>query len=98
MVGKQVVHPARETLAAFGSGKLDHAEAVAVEEHIGVCEECCETLHGLGSDTFLDILRESDEVQLDTVEKRTESSPSSRLETGTDLPSELDDHPRYRVR
>ena len=75
MVGKQVVHPPRETLVAFGSGKLDPTAAVAVEEHIAECQECCETLHGLGSDTFVDLLRESDDMQLDAIDGDSITGP-----------------------
>ena len=97
MIARQVVHPPRETLVAFGSGKLDPTAAVAVEEHISECEECCETLHGLGSDTFVDLLRESDDMQLDPIDGDSTTSPSSHTENISDLPPELSHHPRYRV-
>ena len=63
MAANPAEHPPHETLAAFGSGELPPAEAAAVETHIAECEECCETLNGLGNDTFVDLVRRSDAVQ-----------------------------------
>ena len=61
---KQQTHPARDTLTAYGLGKLQPAEAVVVETHIAECEMCCETLLDLGSDTFVDLVRRSDAVHM----------------------------------
>ena len=98
MKAKTSAHPPRETLAAFGSGELQPDEAVAVERHIEQCEECCETLNGLGSDTFIDLVRRSDAVQLDSFESDgTVGLQDATTETVGDLPDELAKHPRYRI-
>ena len=97
MSAKQAEHPARETLAAFGSGKLDPTEAVSVEEHLSECEECCETLHGLGSDTFVDLIRESNAMQIDSVDVGTIGLDEAGQVTVSDLPPELTKHSRYHV-
>ena len=44
MSGNRALHPERDTLQAYGLGKLPPSESEAVETHIAECEECCETL------------------------------------------------------
>ena len=98
MSGNLAEHPARETLAAFGSGMLEPAEAVTVEAHIAECEECCETLHDLGNDTFVDLVRKSNALQIDSVENaRTVGLDKADDAAAPDLPAELTEHSRYRV-
>ena len=71
---------------------------VAVEAHIAECEECCETLHGLGNDTFVDFVRQSHALQLDSIDDAgTIGLDGVGSETVADLPSELTKHSRYRV-
>ena len=96
MSGNQSAHPARDILAAYGLGKLQGTEAEAVESHITECEECCETLLDLGSDTFVELVGRSDAVQLDGAEETT-GSRETHGETTCELPEELLQHPRYRV-
>lgn len=101
MNDKQQVHPARDTLAAYGLGKLEPAEADAVETHIADCEACCETLLDLQSDTFVDLVRRSDAVKLEAeasqVDDGTVAFPDASREATFDLPEELTEHTRYRV-
>ncbi len=97
MGSNQSVHPARDRLTDYGLGKLQAAEAEAVETHIAECEECCETLLDLGSDTFVDLVCRSDAVQLDSVDEGTIGLRETDGETVCDLPDELTNHPRYRV-
>ena len=97
MSSNQAIHPARERLAAYGLGKLQAAEAVAVESHIAECEECCETLLDLGSDTFVELVGRSDAVQLDSVDEETIGLRRTNTATVSELPEELVQHPRYRV-
>ena len=59
----QQLHPARDTLAAYGLGKLEPAESGVVEAHIAECHDCCETLLDLKGDTFVDLVRRSDAVE-----------------------------------
>lgn len=94
----QEIHPARDTLAAYGLGKLQPDDAVAVETHIAACEECCETLLDLGNDTFADLIRQSDAAQLDGVSgDGTIGLNETDEDTVCNLPNELTNHPRYRV-
>ena len=97
MGGNQSGHPARDMLAAYGVGKLQGAEAEAVESHITECEECCETLLDLGSDTFVELVGRSDAVQLETMDDETTGYRESNRNTSSELPEELLKHPRYRV-
>lgn len=60
---EQATHPSVEALAAFATGQLPPAEAVAVESHVGDCAPCCDTLLGLSADdTFANLLKESGEA------------------------------------
>ena len=81
MSGNESAHPARDTLAAYGLGKLQGDEAEAVESHITECEECCETLLDLGSDTFVELVGRSDAVQLDAVDEKSIGQLESHGET-----------------
>ncbi len=50
-------HPSAEELRQFGSGAMSADETLGIESHVGHCPECCQTLRGLASDTFIDLLR-----------------------------------------
>ena len=84
-------HPARDILAAYGLGKLSPAESVAVETHIAECEPCCETLLDLGSDTFVERLRQAEGAE------GTVGANKARIETVSEISPELSRHPRYRM-
>jgi WD40 repeat protein/predicted Ser/Thr protein kinase len=53
----QVPHPPRDQLAAFGLGQLGPEESVAVEDHIGQCDSCCQFLKEVPDDTLVGLLR-----------------------------------------
>ena len=98
MTGNLKIHPPRETLLAYGLGKLDATESVAVEAHIDECEECCETLLGMDGDTFVEIVRRSGPLQdASPAVPRTVGLDQADNETVCSLPVALADHPRYRV-
>ncbi len=103
MSGNQEAHPQRSRLVAFGLGKLDPADAMHVETHVSECEECSATLFDLQADTFVDLVRRSDAVQLEpdkeaTVDGNRKITASAKPgEVESDLPPELADHPRYRI-
>ena len=97
MIGNHGLHPTHDELTAYGLGKLHPPESVAIETHIADCEECCETLHDLGNDTFVDLVRESNALQFDSVDAGMIGLGEAGNETVSDLPSELTNHPRYRV-
>jgi hypothetical protein len=59
MVTENPVHPPKDQLLAFGQGRLAADESSLVEQHLGVCRECCETLLDLKDDTFLGLVREA---------------------------------------
>ncbi len=50
-------HPAKEQLVAFGQGRLADDESSRVEQHLEVCDSCCETLLNLQDDTFTGLVR-----------------------------------------
>ena len=98
MNAQQNSHPDRETLNSFGSGKLQPADAAIVEAHIAECDECCETLSGLASDTFFDLVRESDAMEVESfADDGTVGLNELQNETDYALPVELSNHSRYRV-
>lgn len=55
-------HPARNELLAYGQGQLAVDEAATVERHLERCRDCCQTLLNLEDDTFVGLLRHSQEV------------------------------------
>jgi len=65
MSDKQGLHPARDTLAAYGLGKLEPPDADVVETHIAECEVCCETLLDLQNDTFADLVRRTGRIEVE---------------------------------
>lgn len=50
-------HPPKDLLIAFGQGKLAETELSRVEDHLGMCPQCCETLLDLKDDTFVGLVR-----------------------------------------
>ncbi|MBW3600199.1 MAG: protein kinase, partial [Planctomycetes bacterium] len=83
----QLIHPNRDALEAFGLGKLDENDADFVEQHLGECPACCETLLELQDDTFVELVRSRERRQADEATKGGRGA----------IPPELQDHPRYRV-
>ncbi|MCH7729119.1 MAG: protein kinase, partial [Planctomycetes bacterium] len=105
-------HPLRKQLLDYVEGKLDPDEAQDVETHIADCDLCGETLANIPDDTFVELLRRSDAVELpadNAVERNvgnlphvTASEPTHSIApassaTDLDLPARLQDHPRYRI-
>ncbi len=108
----QLVHPQRDTLEAFGLGKLGEAEAAAVEQHLAECPSCCDSLLGMQDDTFIELVRQAEtpsaprsETPNDAAESATRTAlPSAPPAEGSprapqvvSRPPELEHHPRYRV-
>jgi serine/threonine protein kinase len=50
-------HPDQKVLAEFGLGRLDPSESSWIEEHLGECPTCCDTLLNLKDDTFTGLVR-----------------------------------------
>ena len=92
----QVTHPTPDVLNAFSLGQLGAEDAVAVEEHLGDCGPCCETLLGLSSDdTFVALLQEANQPPTnETLELLSESHASKSV---AGVPPSLADHPRYAI-
>ena len=51
------IHPADETLIAFGLGKADETTSSAVARHLEVCSECRSRVASLSADSFVDRLQ-----------------------------------------
>ena len=105
-------HPGRDLLVAFGLGKLEPDEATSVGAHLEECDECCETLLDLKEDTFVGLVRQTREPLGLSPATSTESPdgrpddesidativlPSGSAPGDAALPSELAEHPRYRI-
>src|SRR5262249_22618300 len=97
MLTNQLDHPKMDRLSAFVLGKLESAEAEAIESHLAGCKPCCETLNQIQDDTFVELLRECrpapgashDDT---TVSTRIEDSPGATAQAETEAP--LDGMPR----
>jgi Flp pilus assembly secretin CpaC/serine/threonine protein kinase len=84
----RIAHPAREKLHALAHGRLAADEIETLEDHLAVCESCCLLLEQTHDDSFVDRLRDAREL-----------SPLAAFRNSNDaeLPSELVEHPRYRL-
>jgi hypothetical protein len=99
----KLAHPTHDRLAAFGLGQLDEAESAAIESHLADCAACRAALEAVPEDPFVAKLRSS--AQPDTPapksqlahEAPTLLNASAATPTCPDLPTELAQHPRYRV-
>ncbi|HUG92910.1 MAG TPA: DUF4019 domain-containing protein [Planctomycetaceae bacterium] len=101
MIPDQLLHPEPQTLRAFHLGQLEPGAIDAVERHLAECQPCCETLAGLGDDTFVSLVRGVDTVS-DTPGASRPDDPTLVGEQRTsvppgDIPPELAGHSRYRV-
>lgn len=95
---QKLAHPTEAELSAFTLGQLKPDEASAVEEHISHCDPCCETLLQLSAeDTFVDLLKQAKDNPTDATVDLDVTSPSESSEHPDGIPTELTDHPRYRV-
>ena len=91
-------HPAPETLSAFSLGQLPPADAQAVEDHVGECQPCCETLLGLSSDdTFVALLQKANHPPSDeTRDQRAQLHNTVEIDDA-EVPRALVSHPRYAI-
>ncbi len=88
-------HPTPAELAAYSLGQLSEDEAVAIDQHIGDCEPCCETIVGLSADdTFLNLLKDAKRVPSDQTVEQSHTTQSSGPPA---IPAGLQDHPRYEI-
>ncbi len=85
MFEKIAEHPGPEELKAYGQGRLAPEAALAVEEHLAGCKSCCELLEQAEADSFLNRLRDAQDVV------------GTTLPEPPAIPPELVDHPFYRV-
>ena len=107
MDAADTIHPADETLHAYGLGKLDDTTGAAVHDHLEDCPACRGRLAGLSSDSFLDRLRESRKVAAGAT---TGVSPIDGMlgvgpakgptlpPSAESLPPGLTDHADYQIR
>ena len=90
-------HPTRAQLKAFSLGQLPPADAVAVEDHVGDCEPCCETLLGLSDDdTFVALLQEANQPPSDETLNHIDDLRAASL-APDEIPAPLAEHPRYEI-
>jgi serine/threonine protein kinase len=99
-----VQHPSAETLAEFGSGKLDDVQAAAVVTHLENCPQCCQKAATLSGDSFLVRLRAVQTSSGTAAPNKTLADPfktraDSEAFKGTNppVPAELRDHPHYQI-
>ena len=97
MSGSPPLHPARDSLIAFGQGKLEADESLRVEQHLEVCRPCCETLLDLKDDTFIGLVRSAKQADVDANGTLVHLESTTNAEALGELPVELAHHPRYRI-
>ncbi len=105
------IHPSDQTLRAFGNGQLDADAAEAVSTHLDECDECLQKVAGISSDGFLEALRKARSRRdpeprgsgMDRDQPRAATRPSlpsteaKTLPPGAEIPTELANHPDYRI-
>ena len=100
MADNPLHHPDKDELVAFGLGKLQPDQATKIETHLEECKTCCDTLLDLEDDTFVELVRKSPAPKQPTDKANTAEMmlAESGVSRGpTDLPAQLEDHPRYRI-
>ncbi|MDZ4686377.1 MAG: serine/threonine-protein kinase [Planctomycetaceae bacterium] len=110
MIAEPFAHPPKDQLIAFGQGKLADAESSRVEQHLEVCRECCETLLDLKDDTFVGLVRIAKPQDQRGQDEQTDGHIADLSEHAAtvlgaadetlqadELPTELWEHPRYRL-
>jgi serine/threonine protein kinase len=71
------------------------AERVQVEEHVAICDSCCELLKSLPPDPLAARLRDGDTSDL--IGETLGPAGSAHTTFAAGIPPELADHPRYRI-
>ncbi len=87
-------HPGRESLHAFGLGRLTGAEAQHIEQHVEQCQHCCEQLRDVADDSLVSTLRR---LEHSAAAETLGSAGSSLTGVESTVPTALHDHPRYRI-
>src|SRR5690348_14981981 len=95
-------HPSLDELTAFDRGQLRPGKREVLEQHIARCATCCQRLDCIADDQLVMLLRTSASLTTSTVEMAVSTSsadtpPAIQGPAAVVLPSELVDHPRYRV-
>lgn len=86
-------HPTPAQLRSFGEGKLKLADFAVIEEHLSSCESCCRALESVPADSFVGRLKHAEQGAFAT----TADGSAVTLHEVTGIPTELTNHPRYRV-
>src|SRR5947209_8479511 len=89
----QQSHPTGETLAGFAQGRLEDDEAVAVAEHLDVCDRCQQAVLAIPNDPLFALLCSRSSTPLPHPDLL--ALTTSEVDAGT--PPELNNHPRYRL-
>lgn len=97
-------HPEPALLAAFLDGRLSEQQRLNVEAHVDQCLTCCEAMSKLPLDPLSARLRDisdddvADNSDWSVVTDPGLPKPSTPTENAAqELPTELQDHPRYRI-
>ncbi|PQO44103.1 serine/threonine-protein kinase [Blastopirellula marina] len=86
-------HPSREQLEAFFHGALPEEERQAIEDHVANCDLCCEVLRQTPHDAFVERIHAACSPLTELIQGPTPTVATVSL----DIPSQLRDHPRYRL-
>ncbi len=86
-------HPSSAELRSFAHGRLGAQEMAVVERHIAQCDSCCQVLENVPEDTLVQMAREAATEAFRAGEATTPRSDNSN----SAVPSELTDHPRYKI-
>ena len=100
------LHPADETLHAYGLGKLDDPSAEEVNRHLEACPDCRRRVAEMSADSFLGRVRDGHRGQgMSTVGPSRIDATRSHVGAGTPpppaaetLPPGLADHPDYEIK
>jgi serine/threonine protein kinase len=92
----QLTHPTPEQLHRFALGKLDEAEAAALEAHLAECMECSKALDKVPADEFVAGLRDAANTSSLADAATLTATPAIAAPTNG-IPAELVSHPRYRI-
>ncbi len=101
------IHPTPQELTDYGRGELADSAGAAVAAHIEVCADCRDALVGLAPDSFLAKLRAARPASSSTppqslptrstLSASATRGPTAAAEPLPEVPSELADHPKFRI-
>jgi serine/threonine protein kinase len=93
---KTSTHPSENVIAAFAQGQLSDDRSLEIEAHLLECATCSRQLREQPADPFLGLALPSAVAETASANGGM-TTPAPETSPSLEIPSQLKDHPRYRV-